>query len=72
MMRVERDRAFVVQDRLPEIPETEPRVAQIVEQIGAPCRNNEILVTVDRLLETSFAIVLIRLGERRKILIDAN
>ena len=60
MMRVERDRAFVVQDSLAEISETEPRVAQIIEHICAPLPGvDEILVTVGCFLEMSFAVILV-------------
>ena len=65
MMWIERERAFVVQDCLAEISEAEPRVAQIIEEICAPLPGlDEILVTVDCLLEMSFAVILVRLCER--------
>ena len=70
MMRIERERAFVIQNRLPEISEAEPRIAQIVEQIGAPLPGiDEILVTINRLLETSFAVILVRLGKCRILIL---
>src|ERR1017187_2965321 len=65
MMWIERERAFVVQDCLAKISEPEPRIAQIVEQICAPLPGlDENLVTVDRLLEMPFAVILVRLRER--------
>ena len=54
MMRIERERTFVIQDRLAEISEAKPRIPQIVEQICAPLPGvDEILVAVDCFLEMS-------------------
>ena len=62
MMRIEGERAFVIQDRLAEIPQPKPGVPQIVERVCVALPGvDEILVVVDRLLEMSFAVILVRL-----------
>ena len=62
MMRIQRKRAFVIQNRATKIAGAKIGVAKIVEQVCVPLAwANERLVAGDSLLEMSLGVFLVRL-----------
>jgi hypothetical protein len=63
MVRIQRERPFVIQDRFPEISQPEPGVTQVVAQVRVPAAGvDETLIAIGRLLKTAFAVRLVRPG----------
>src|SRR6266404_10009177 len=66
MMSIQRECAFVIQNRAPEISHPEVSVAEIVKQICAPfSRADECFITIDRLLKMASRIVRVCFSKRR-------
>src|SRR5260370_13163327 len=58
MMSIQRECAFVIQNRVPEISHPEVSVAEIVKQICAPfSRADECFITIDCLLKMASRII---------------
>jgi hypothetical protein len=66
MVRIQRQSALIIQDRLAEILQLEPGVSEVVKKVRVPAPGlDETLISFDRFLEAPLAISLIRLGKDR-------